>query len=224
MTMNVKRWIVALSIIGGAQVSSAADYSYFSFWPFQTWDPVSQGSVEIDMPNAEEALLRTVADVRGVLVLFEPAVTGDVRIVEPKRVTGSKENPRMTMSVEKCIGIFCQTIDLVADVSVKAVKGNCKYNWEMDLDIVRSSSMVVDQYDRLQIDACYTARTDRQGTLTLNGKIRRGPRYSKGTIQKAILDVLKAQFPPMSEAFRKSLRKNAGQPNVRLILRQSMLK
>lgn len=192
--------------------------------PAEKWDQVSTGNLEMKMPNLEAVLLETVADVKGTFQLYEPKLNQGEKIVIPLRVTGSKERPSLYMRIQKCISFYCQEADLDADVVTTKTQGSCRHNWVIDIDIARSSSMVVEQYDRLKIEACYTQVNETEGKLALKGMVRRGAQYSSGQVQGLVLDVLKAQFPPMSEALRKNLRKHATNPNVRLILQQRLLK
>lgn len=188
------------------------------------WDQVSTGNVEMKMPNLEAVLLATVDDLKGIFELYEPKLGKGEKVVIPLRVTGSKERPNLYMRIEKCVSFYCQEADLDADVVATKVNGNCKHNWVIDMNLAKSSQMIVDHYDRLKIEACFNQTSETDGALALKGFVRRGANYSQGQIQGIVLDVLKAQFPPMSEALRKSLRKHAGTPNVRLILRQRLLK
>lgn len=188
------------------------------------WDQVSTGNVEMKMPNLEAVLLETVEDLKGTFELYEPKLGKGEKIVIPLRVTGSKERPSLFMRIQKCVSFYCQEADLDADVVSTKVNGSCRHNWIIDLNIAKSSQMVVDHYDRLKIEACYNQTNETEGTLALKGYVRRGANYSQGQIQGIVLDVLKAQFPPMSEALKKNLRKHASTPNVRLILRQRLLK
>lgn len=173
-----------------------------------SWDHVSNGALDINNPNAEVVLTRTVNDLKALFEIYRPAIGGGVKIVRPKRVTGTMSNPRMTMSIEKCLGIFCQTVDLVGDASIKPTTGQCKLNWLIDLDISKSSAIVSDLYDRLQVEACYNGITDQTGKLKMIGKIRRGNSYEEGDIQQAILEVLRGQFEPLSQALIASMKRH----------------
>lgn len=223
--MSLKQWIVVTAaqfLTVGALASGYGLPWDQDYWPYQTWDPVSHGSIEIEMPDAEEALIKTVSNPKQVLEIYKPAIGKGVRVTKPKKVTGTATKPRMTMSIERCMGPFCQEVDLVGDAQVFEVTGECKYTWVMDIDISQSSEMISNQYDRMHVEACY--RGDyRKGVLVLVGKVRRGEHFAKGNIQRMILEVLQSQFEPISEAIRQSLRKNSREPNSRLIRRHWML-
>ncbi len=210
----MKQTIALIAIVGFSGMVHAA----------AQWDQVSTGKIEMKVANLETVLLATVEDLKGTFELYEPKLGKGEKIVIPLRVTGSKDRPNLYMRLQKCVSFYCQEADLDADVIAAKVTGSCRHNWIIDLNIAKSSQMIVDHYDRLKIEACFNQKSDTEGALSLKGFVRRGANYSQGQIQGLVLDVLKAQFPPMSDALLKNLRKHADNPSVRLILRQRLLK
>jgi len=105
---------------------------------------LAQKTISINNTKSSEILDRTVADARMVFQKFQMALDSSSKIIVPKKITGTPTRPVMTITVEKCVFIVCQTIELDAEVEVSETRGKCDRNFMITANLARSSAQLRD--------------------------------------------------------------------------------
>jgi hypothetical protein len=172
-------------------------------------DFLAQKTITIASARSADILDRTVADIRGVFQRYQPAIDSQSKIVSPLRVTGSASQPEVQVSIQKCIFILCQTVDLDAEISVQTVAGSCAKNFVVVADLHRSSGVLTDYYDRLEVTGCYKATTGGQGQIEMSASAHQASGYRANALQREIFKVLQEQVSPILRALDQSLKANS---------------
>lgn len=175
---------------------------------FATSDFLSSETIQISSPNPEQTLNRTVADIRGVFERYVPGVDGNSKIVSPLRVTGSATAPEIQVSIQRCVLVLCQTVDLDAEISVRTVRGPCAKNLVLIAELRRSSKLLTDVYDRLQVTGCFQKTGSSTASVQMSASAHRAPSYSPGTIQGEVTKMVKLQIHPILRALDQSFKAN----------------
>jgi len=168
--------------------------------------------IPINSVKSETLLDRMVSEVRTVFRNYKPGVDATTKIVAVPKVTGSSTHPFVNASLEKCVRILivdqCQTVDLIADITVASETGKCTKNFVLKADISKSSSLLSDQFSELRFHICYNKTTAGKGSLHIIGNAVVAP--SRGgvvlPVKDIVLDVLKLQLDPIGEAIKKTLK------------------
>lgn len=185
-------------------------------------DFLAKTSIDVPGPNASNTVSRMAANLRGVFENYQPALDSSSKIVKPLTVTGTATRPTVTVSIEKCVFVICETVDLVGEVDWQEVSGPCNRNFIMNVDTRKSSSSLSDVYDRLDVSICFTANSglsasprglpDRllagSGKLVLSASVHHAADYNTGAIQRELFKLLQMQVAPITTALRKSLTQN----------------
>lgn len=170
-------------------------------------DFLAEQTVQIQSTRSGDVLNRTVADPKAVFERYQPALDSSSKIVRPVRVSGPNNKPVMEVSIKKCVGFICQTVDLDAVVTIReGRRAGCDRIFMLQADLARSSQQVRDVYDRLDAKMCYNASTDGKGTLLLSASAHHGPSYSQGFTQKELFKMLKMQVAPIIKALQETLK------------------
>ena len=173
-----------------------------------TSDSIGKLQIKITSNNSEVVLNKTLGDIRAIFQRYQPALDSQTKIKSPTKVSGSSTRPFFEVTLEKCVLILCQTVDMRADISVKDSEGKCTKNLVLRADLTRSSEILSNVYDSLDVGVCYQRSADGQGTLTLTGSAHHAPKYSGGPIQSEIYQLLKLQLNPIANATKKVLQQN----------------
>jgi hypothetical protein len=171
-------------------------------------DALGKLQIKISHNNSEIVLNKTLSDVRAVFQNYHPALDSSTKIKSPVRVSGSSTRPFVEVTMEKCVVIVCQTVDMKADITVKDTDGKCTKNFILRADLTRSSEILTNVYDSLDVVGCYQRSADGQGILTFGGSAHHAPKYSGGPIQNEIYQLLKLQLDPIASATKKVLKQN----------------
>jgi hypothetical protein len=171
-------------------------------------DFISQQVVSISGPEAEAALNQTVAELREVFARFQPALDSQSKIISPPQVSGTEAQPRLRLSMEKCVFVICKTVDIDADITVHENSGSCDRNLTLVADLARSSELLTDTYSALQVSICFKKGTAGAGSITLIAKAMHAAEYSKGIVQQQLFQTLKLQTAPIITAIKESLSSN----------------
>ncbi len=169
-------------------------------------DELGKLQINITSKNSDIVIDKTLGDVRAVFQNYQPAVDGSTKIKSPVQVSGSSTRPFMEVTMEKCVLFICQTVNMKADISVKDVSGKCTKNFILRADLTRSSEILANVYDSLDVAVCYQRSTDGQGTLIFMGSAHHAPGYSGGPVQNEIYQLLKLQIDPIGAATKKVLK------------------
>ncbi len=166
---------------------------------------------KIAIPNANSAAVldRTADNLAGVFELFKIAVDSSSSVEKPLTVSGSARSPIIEASVKKCVAFICQTVDLDAVVSLTKISGSCTRNYVLSLDLAKSSSLLTQSYDKLNVAICYAETADGKGSLALDASAHHASSYEAGFIQNQIFTLLKLQIYPLTKALNQSLQTSA---------------
>jgi hypothetical protein len=171
----------------------------------QNQDPLGSRTIDVSGPNAEDRLNALAANLKSVFELYQPQLDSDSQIVAPYTVSGSATQPEIAVSVQKCVSVVCETVDLDAHIALTNVKGDCDRNLSLHIDMSQSSSNLTDVYDALQVNICFHRASNGSGTLDVVGYAVESPTYSGGEVADQIFDFLQMQIDPMADAFQQSL-------------------
>lgn len=169
-------------------------------------DPLATQTLEITSSRSEDVLKRVAADPKAVFQRYQPALDKSSEIVRPVRISGSNQNPIMQVSIRKCMAMICKTVDLDASITVHETRGDCDLNYQMEADLSRSSQIVRDVYDRLDVEICYKANSNGTGKLVLKGSAHHAPKYSQGIVQGQMFKMLQMQVAPIVQALQETIK------------------
>ena len=187
-------FVMSLSLIPALAQSSESDF-------------LTQNQIRIESPRSDQVLSRISKNLMGVFDRFRPALTSDSTVLSPWKVRGSRSNPLMQISVQKCVmGFACGSVALVGEASMEASGGSCTKNYRLHIDLSRSSDMVSGTYDALDANLCYKKLANGSGSLTLSQSARRASRFEAGSSQEMVLGFMKQQAPRIAQAFQEAVR------------------
>jgi hypothetical protein len=163
--------------------------------------PLATTQVSIPGPHGDAVLQATVADMKSVFQRFQPGLDSSSQIVKPLRVSGTADHPVVQVSIRKCVLVACETVDLEGDATLREVNGPCARNYQLTVDLSRSSRLLSGTYDRLDVTACYrTGGNADSGTLLLEASAHQAAGYSAGLFQRQVLGMLQLQVAPITTA------------------------
>ncbi len=167
-------------------------------------DFINQTRLTITGANPAQTLEWTAEDLQAVFYKYKPALDSGTRIVRPLVIGGTRREPTLSITLEKCVLFVCQTVDLNADVSITPSQGSCSRNMVMKVDLNRSSQILTDVYESIDVTACLNGKT-----LDLRAEARHASKYSTGPVQQETFKMLKMQIDPIVKALDATLRENA---------------
>jgi len=171
-------------------------------------DFISQQVMPISGPDAEAALNQTVAELHDVFARFEPALDSETKIISPPQVSGTEAQPRLRVSMEKCVFFICKTVDIDADISIHEASGSCDRNLTLVADLARSSELLTSTYATLQVSICFKKAAAGAGSITLVAEATHAAAYSTGIVQQQLFQTLKLQTSPIIAALKQTLDRN----------------
>ena len=191
--------IFTLALLSWCSASHAAEVA----------DPLQILNFKMSATNPDATLDATVAKLRTLFLYYRPVFGADTTVISPLRVSGSEINPVLDLTVEKCVFGICKTVALHGLVGIRATRGNCARNYLLAVDLSHSSASLANEYRSLEVEVCYNSLGSR-ATIGLSAYAIRARGYSGGVVANQILDMLRLQVQPMSEAMVKALRANGG--------------
>lgn len=173
---------------------------------FAASDFMAKEDVAINSPSSKQIFLAMISDLKGVMENVTPKIGGGFSIVAPYRVKGSQARPIVTMTVQKCVTIICQSVDFDTEFVADRVQGNCDLNYEVTGDFSRSGQTLTNIYSKMAMSLCFNADKSGAGVVNIEAHIIRSSSYSTGYIQGQIFGFSKMQVPTMVRAVRKSVK------------------
>jgi hypothetical protein len=161
-------------------------------------------------PNADTVIAGIASNIKSVFENYQPQLDSGSQIVAPYEMSGSAINPEITVSVQKCVTIICQTVALDAMITLEKTTGSCDQNYNMVLDLTKSSSTLSDVYSSIVVSVCYHKGSNGTGSVDFSGSATEAPNYSGGEVADQIFDFLQLQIEPMAQAFQDTI---AGKKN-----------
>jgi hypothetical protein len=170
-----------------------------------TSDVLANRTLTINNPNPAAALDAVMADLPGFFHGYTPAIDSGTKLISPLQVSGSQSHPILTMTIQKCVLIICQTVTFDGEVSFQTVQGKCQRNYEIDVALSHSSDALRNVYDRFSVDLCLNSPSAGTGMLLVSAAAERAPTFQPGEIQQIILNFLNLQVQPISAALQKKI-------------------
>jgi len=197
-TQTLSRSLVFCAALATAFLSSAAGGADADF--------LGKQQIKIDSKNSEVVLGRVLGDIRQVFENYQPAVDSSTTVTSPVQVSGSSTHPFMQVTMKKCVFLFCETVEMKADITAREVSGKCDKNIVLKADISRSSDILSNLYDSLDFTICYSRAQDGTGVLDYAGSAHRAPSYQGGIVQGEVYGLMKLQVAPIGVAIKKALK------------------
>jgi hypothetical protein len=171
-------------------------------------DFLAQQQIGFTDKNPDAVLIKLTDDLKSVFERYHVALDAGSKVVSPLKVSGSRSNPIVQVSIEKCVFVVCKTVDLDAEASWREVSGPCKHNYSLRIDLGRSSQDLTDVYDRIDGKICYNSQGTK-ATLDVAAAAHHSPTYSQGLIQGQIFKLLQLQVGPIIKAINDTIKANA---------------
>jgi hypothetical protein len=127
-------------------------------------------------PNADTVIAGIASNIKSVFENYQPQLDSGSQIVAPYEMSGSAINPEITVSVQKCVTIICQTVALDAMITLEKTTGSC-----------------------------YHKGSNGTGSVDFSGSATEAPNYSGGEVADQIFDFLQLQIEPMAQAFQDTI-------------------
>lgn len=169
-------------------------------------DFLGKQQVKMNSSHSEAIFNKALGDLRSVFQNYSPAVDSSTRIVSPLQVSGSSTRPYIEVTMEKCVLLFCKTVELKASVDAQEVSGKCAKNIALTADLARSSEILSSLYSSLDFTLCYNRNQDGTGTIEFSGSARRARSYRGGVVQGEVYNLMKLQVAPISAAIKKTMK------------------
>ena len=197
-----------------------ATSTLFTSNSFAASDALANETVTFAAADGGHVLDMTASNVRRVFELFQPGVDSSSRITSPKVVSGTSSQPRLQVSIRACVLIICKTVDIDADVTIQKVAGQCAQNLLLRADLRRSSSLLANNFDSLDVQICMNRASNALSgqvefgsgstrySLQTYASAHRAPGYSGGPIASTSLKMLKLQTSPTLQALHQALSEN----------------
>jgi hypothetical protein len=162
--------------------------------------------------NGNQVLDVTAANLDEIFEAYIPALDSSSQIVSPKLVSGPADAPRLQLGIQACVFVICRTIHLDATITVQPVSGSCETNLLLTADLTRSTDILANSYDRLNVSICLNSqKSGSQYDLSVSASAHRAPSYSSGIYSSNDLRFLKLQTDPILQALNQTLSMNGAQ-------------
>lgn len=178
-----------------------------SFAQAQNSDILLQKNLKLKTANIDTVLKKTEGHLKAIAENFNVRLDGNSKITRAKEVIGTLSQPVYKISIKKCVFLFCQTIDLDAEFSLKAVTGQCNYNYVLQVDLRRSSPMLTDLYSFITTGICIQ-KTASGAAASLRVDLLRASSYNTGIVQKQAFGLISLQGESILEAFKAVMKQN----------------
>jgi hypothetical protein len=205
MKLNTYTSIRTKMILTAAAMVSLLNYSVSALADSGSADMLGRQRLKITSTQSELVINKMMGDIRVIFQNFQPAVDSSTKIVSPLTVTGSSTHPFMEVGMEKCVFLFCETVDMRADITIREVPGKCTKNLLLSADISKSSELLANVYDSLDFNICFMKAQDGTGTLDFVGSAHQASTYSAGVVQGMVYNLMKLQVAPIASAINKDL-------------------
>jgi len=173
----------------------------------QNADVLLQKTVTLKTPSIDKVIAKTEANLKVFADNFNVRLDGKSKIVTAKQVIGPVLQPVYKISVKKCVFLFCQTIDLDAEFSLKHSNGSCSYNYQLSVDLQRSSPLLSDLYSFINTDIC-VQKTAVGATATLKVNLIHAANYNSGIVQKQAWELISLQGQSILDSFVTTMKLN----------------
>ncbi len=167
----------------------------------QSGDLLLKKSLILKTPSLEKVLAKTESNIKVFADNFNVKLDSGSKIINPKKVGGTLMQPVLNITIRKCVFLFCQTIDLDAEFDLKVVNGPCDFNYELNVDLQRSSQMLTDLYSRIVTQIC-VKKNATGGTAALQVDLIHAPNYQSGIVQKQAFSLISLQGQSLLETFK----------------------
>ncbi len=155
----------------------------------------------------EQVMSKTEANIKPFVEGFKVRLDSGSKIVSPQKVGGTILQPVLNVTIKKCVFLFCQTINLDAEFSLKVVNGVCAYNYQLSVDLQRSSQMLTDLYSHINTDIC-VKKVAGGAEATLQVNLVHATQYQSGIVQKQAFGLISLQGTSIIDSFKAVMKTN----------------
>lgn len=198
--------------MGKNSISIFVVFSFFVLRLFaEDQEVLAQHKLIMQSQDMSQVLQKTESDIKAFADHFVVRLDKKSKVVSEQIVSGSLLEPVLNVSIEKCVFIFCQTIDLDAAFNLQVLDGQtnakCERNYLLVVDFGRSSSMLADLYKSMNTKICIN-KTEAGSETHLEISLVHAESYSKGIVQKNAFELISLQPEAILESFVKVMKIN----------------
>jgi hypothetical protein len=210
---------LSLSLFGPASLYARADAQATAPVDAQASGPteaiddfLASEQVVFQSRSGLQVLDATAAHLNEIFEAYVPALDSSSQIVSPKLVSGPADAPRLQLGIQACVFIICRTVDLDATITIQSVSGSCETNLLLTADLTRSTDILSNSYDRLNVNICLNPQTGgSQYDLSVSASAHKALSYNSGIYSSNDLRFLKLQTNPILHALNQTLIENGGE-------------
>ena len=173
----------------------------------QGLDQLLKKTLILKSPSIDKVLAKTETNIKVFADNFNVRLDSGSKIVAAKKVGGTLLQPVLNITIRKCVFLFCQTIDLDAEFDLKVVNGTCDLNYELNVDLRRSSQMLTDLYSNILTQICIKKNAT-GATAALQVDLIHASTYQAGIVQKQAFNLISLQGQSLLETFKSVMMLN----------------
>jgi hypothetical protein len=179
----------------------------FTCFAFAQDDVLLKKSLTLKTSDLAAVMNTTEENIKLFVDYFDVKLDSNTKIISPKSVIGTQQQPVLKVTLKKCVFFICQTIDLDAEFSLEKTNGSCDFNYQLIVDLQRSSGMLTNLYSHIKTDICIQKTSSgAQAQLTVN--LIHAASYSSGIVQKQAYGLISLQGASLLESFKKVMKVN----------------
>ena len=170
-----------------------------------TMDNLAQKTFVFKSDDAANVVARMAANIKGVLAKYHPQFNDQTTIAERYTLTGTEDKPVFQITVIEHWYLLNPKVALYGAVSLREINGDCPREYLLFADLSRSSALLADSYNGLQVAVCFRPIRG-GGRIEIKAQAQRSSGYTGGPIDSLVFNMLLLQVDPMTEALQESLK------------------
>ena len=169
-------------------------------------DVLLQKNLSVITDQYDQVLLKTEANVKLFVDNFTVKLDSGSKVTSPKVVAGTVLQPILKVSIQKCVFIICNTIDLDSQFTLvkNAANPTCDNSYTLLGDLRRSSQLLTNNYTALNTSICLK-KTATGAQAALSVTLTRASSFSSDIVQSETLKFIKLQASSIVDSFSKVL-------------------
>jgi hypothetical protein len=175
----------------------------------QEQDLLAQTTISMSTNQLEVILEEVESDIKAFAENFTVRLDSGSKLKSKHVVSGSLLEPVLNVSVQKCVFIFCQTIELDAAFTLtkldEASGPTCDYHYFLNVDLRRSSEMLSELYSGINTRICIQ-KTSPGALVKMKIALMHADTYSTGIVQKQAYSLINLQPESIIESFIKVMK------------------
>ncbi len=189
------------------KVSFIISVLFFACFAQAQDDILIQKSLNLTTSDINSVMTKTEENIKLFVDHFDVKLDSGSKVVKAKTVIGTQLQPVLKVTVKKCVFFICQTIDLDAEFSLDKLNGPCDFNYQLIVDLQRSSPMLTDLYSHINTDICIN-KTELGAQADLKVNLIHAANYSTGIVQTQAYGLISLQGASILESFKKVMKAN----------------